>query len=277
MPNLSYMIFIEKISVFPIKGMQGFHPKSAKLTGKGLEYDRRFMLVGDTGQGLTQRECPKMTQFDALIEHNNLIIRLRQTSSSITIPIPTLAKKQPTRMVQIWSSRVRAELVSAQVDTWLSDHLNQKVSLVYMPERCRRSVPPHYAGPGQTVSFADAYPYLITTEASLAELNSKLPESVPMNRFRPNIILGGDIKPFEEDTWSDIRIGDVAMRCVKPCARCIVITTDQETGSRGKEPLSTLAKFRKNGNKVLFGQNAVLIEPSKPGQVIRVGDVVQIG
>jgi uncharacterized protein YcbX len=142
----------------------------------------------------------------------------------------------------------------------------------------RRPVDPEYALPGETVSFADGYPLLLTTTASLDALNSLISQGdraaegpLPMNRFRPSVVVAGT-EAWAEDHWSRISIGEVAFRITKPCARCVVTTTDQDTGERGREPLRTLARHRRADGMLLFGQNLV---PLSPG-TIRVGDPVRV-
>jgi uncharacterized protein len=268
------MLIVSQLRIYPVKSLAGMQCSEAVVTPKGLQWDRRFMLVNRQGQFLTQRERPELTQFVPEIVGVDLCIRLRQISDSITITAPH--SDHPNKMmVQVWGSRVRAQIVSQEANQWFSEHLKEQVHLVYMPDTTRRSVPPHYAGPGQTVSFADAYPYLVATESSLNDLNDRLTQPINMDRFRPNIVIAGELAPWEEDIWGDFQIGDLNFRAVKPCARCVVITTDQITGERSKEPLATLAKFRKVGNKVLFGQNTILIDKGQSGGVIRVGDVFQ--
>ena len=145
------------------------------------------------------------------------------------------------------------------------------VDLVYMYDTNLRQTNTTYTKPGTTVSFADGYPLLCTTEASLTMLNEKLPTPIPMERFRPNVVVSGGT-PFEEDTWQRLRIGEVFFTVVKPCTRCTITTVDQETASRGKEPLRTLNSFRKRGSNVYFGENLV---PENTG-IIQTGDVVEV-
>lgn len=275
MPKISYMMHVSALYVYPVKGLGGMSLDHAELGIKGFKWDRRFMLVDEQGRFISQREVAKLTQLVAEITETDLVLRLRQMPDTFQLPLHSIdAGSRP--MVEIWSSRVRAINPSPTLDAWMSDYLHQKVRLVYMPETTRRSVPPAYAGPGHTVGFADAYPYLIVNETSLQELNSRLAQPVPMDRFRPNMVISGSTSAWEEDHWRDLQIGDAAMRCVKTCARCIVITTDQLTGARAKEPLATLASYRKVGNRTLFGMNTILADKAQVGKVIRVGDAVAI-
>ncbi|HEY9015982.1 MAG TPA: MOSC domain-containing protein, partial [Gemmatimonadales bacterium] len=142
--------------------------------------------------------------------------------------------------------------------------------LVHLPEQAKRLVDPVYAPPGATVSFADAFPFLVISKESLADLNGRLAQPLPMNRFRPNLVIAGAGYPYAEDRWKQMRIGEITFSLVKPCSRCVITTTDQSTAERGKEPLRTLSRYRKVDGKAMFGQNAV---HDRPGQ-LRVGDPV---
>jgi uncharacterized protein YcbX len=135
-----------------------------------------------------------------------------------------------------------------------SDYLRTPAELVYMPDGESRNVDPDYAKKGEKVSFADGFPFLLTTEESLADLNGRLMDGVPMDRFRPNIVVRG-APPWAEDAWTHMSIDHVVFHFAKPCARCSVIKIDQSTGEPGKDPLATLAKFRARSNKVYFGWN----------------------
>jgi len=180
-----------------------------------------------------------------------------------------------TATVKIWSSSVKGSFYPKEVDEWFSDAIGSRCRLVLMPETTKRIVSPDYAIRKfeDTVSFADGYPFLLIGEASLADLNSRLEEPVPMNRFRPNFVVTGS-EAFEEDNWKRIRIGSTEFHVVKPCARCVMTTVDQAAGQKnGKEPLKTLAAYRTRSGNVLFGQNLIA---ETAGGTIRVGDAVEI-
>lgn len=175
------------------------------------------------------------------------------------------------RQVEVWRDTVAAVSAGPMAARWLSTFLGEDCELIRMPETTVREVDPDVAGPGHRVAFADAYPLLVVSEASLADLNLRIEEPLPMDRFRPNLVVTG-CPPFAEDGWRRIRIGDVEFVGVKPCARCSIPTVDQMTGKRGKEPLATLAHYRRRGREVLFGQNIVHVGTG----VIRVGDPVEV-
>ncbi|MBP9913634.1 MAG: MOSC domain-containing protein, partial [Opitutaceae bacterium] len=181
--------------------------------------------------------------------------------------------------VQVWRDTVEAEACSVEIDVWLSDFLRQPCRLVRIGQNYRRPVKPAKAQPGDVFTFADGYPMLALGEASLADLNDRLVAQgeapVPMDRFRPNLVIAGSAA-FAEDTWPRFRIGDLTFRTTGPCARCTITTTDQQTAARGKEPLRTLATYRRDQTEptnLNFGQN--LVHETKSGS-LRVGDAISI-
>ena len=184
--------------------------------------------------------------------------------------------------VEIWDDTVISSVISAEANAFLSDFMNKKCQLVTMPLTTDRRVDEKYNRGNDVVSFADGYPFLIIGEASLEELNKRIVERKPeenplsMRRFRTNFIFSGG-QPFEEDLYQNFKIGDVDFIGVKPCARCVLTTRDPDTGTKGKEPLDTLAQFRQLGNKILFGQNVVWDDQkwqSAASAVVKVGDMI---
>jgi uncharacterized protein YcbX len=167
----------------------------------------------------------------------------------------------------IWDDACQATWAGQRAARWFADVLDTDCSLVYMPEETVRLANPDYAPAETRVSFADAYPFLLLSEESLADLNGRMAEPLPMNRFRPNLVFRGGA-PFEEDRLTSFELGPLRLRAVKPCDRCVVTTTDQVTAARGVEPLRTLATYRKRGGQVYFGQN---LAHSGRGR-LRVGD-----
>jgi uncharacterized protein len=154
----------------------------------------------------------------------------------------------------------------------VSAHLDTDARLLFMPDTTMRQADLAYAEPGDRVSFADGFPLLLITQQSLDELNRRLTEPLSMLRFRPNVVVHGAAVPHEEDSWRSIRLGSVPCDVVKPCARCAVTTIDQATGIAGKEPLRTLAEYRRWDGKVWFGQNVV----HRDTGMLRVGDEVEV-
>lgn len=254
------------IYIYPIKSLAGISLAEAELTPRGLKYDRRWLLVDSDNKFLTQRTLPQLSLIQIALLNEGLLCSFPGADNHIVPYIPT--HPDPVS-VQIWEDVIPALYVSDESDRWFSHILGFDCRLVYMPDASHRQIDLQYASPGDYVSFADAYPYLILGHATLDELNKRLTSPVPMNRFRPNLVFQGGT-PFEEDTWRSIRIGEATFSLVKPCARCVVITIDQETGEKGTEPLTTLSTFRKQGNKVLFGQNALCLD----GNIVRLGDPI---
>jgi uncharacterized protein YcbX len=261
------------INIYPVKGLGGIALDECETTTRGLKFDRRFMVVDQDHEFVSQREIPKMATIWAELIGGQLELAAADREA-VTFDVQPRAL--PTRTVRVWSSHVHAHTVSAEADQWLSDYLGFDARLVYMPDSAERRCSPTYATNNEIVSFADGYPYLITNDASLADLNQKIVAnggaSVPMNRFRSNLVVSG-AEPWAEDAWDEIAIGSAVFRAVKPCARCQVTTTDQATGEvRGPEPLRTLSTFRDSEKGILFGVNLV---PVKLG-MIRVGDKVSV-
>jgi uncharacterized protein YcbX len=156
--------------------------------------------------------------------------------------------------VQVWDDRCLARDLGDEPARWFSSFLGEQVRLVFMPDETFRQIDVDYVPGIRRVSFADGFPLLLIGEGSLDELNRRLPKPVPMNRFRPNLVLAGS-EPFAEDTWASVQIGAVGFDVLKPCSRCVATTVDHDTAEAGKEPLRTLATFRKRGHGVYFGQN----------------------
>jgi uncharacterized protein YcbX len=263
MPELSALIY------YPIKACRGFEVDGANVERMGLEHDRRMMVVTPEGSFLTQREHPKLALVTPSISSEKLTLSTPMMDS-VTIPI---LKSAPTCPVDIWHSQgVSAIDQGERAAEWFSEWLGTSVRLVHIADGYLRRLNQKYAiNPDDHIGFADGYPILLASEESLADLNSRLETPLPMNRFRPNIVVKG-CEPFAEDTWNRIKIGDVELAVVKPCARCMITTTDKDTLAKSKEPLKTLASYRKQGNGVMFGQNAI---PLNEGR-LRLGVNVEI-
>lgn len=265
---------LSEINIYPIKSLSGISLQSATVEERGLQFDRRWLLVDETNKFLTQREFPKMATVGVEILSDGLRVRQNGDEKKIAFKPET----NETASVRIWSSRCRARVYDDATNEWFSDVLGTNCRLVLMPEETRRRVNYFYAvHKDDVVSFADGYPFLIVGENSLADLNSRLDTPVPMNRFRPNFVVS-DSEPFAEDDWKQIRIGATVFHVVKPCARCVITTIDQTRGEKqGSEPLKTLASFRTPKrsvkNKILFGQNLIA---ETVGEVLKVGDEIEV-
>lgn len=262
---------ISEINIYPVKSLAGISLPESVVEERGLAFDRRWMLVDENSQFLTQREIPAM----ALIKIGLDGEKLTASFGEKILDVPIKGDGGNTATVKIWSSSVKGKFYDGETDAWFSDVLGHSCRLVRMPEETKRNVNPFYAVHKfkDTVSFADGYPVMLIGEGSLADLNAKLKLPVPMNRFRPNLVVAGS-EPFAEDTWKKIRVGKTVFHLVKPCERCVITTVDQSTGEKGgKEPLKTLAIYRNRKGKVLFGQNLIA---ENSGGIIRTGDAVEI-
>jgi uncharacterized protein YcbX len=263
-------ISVQDIYIYAIKSLGGIRVSQAKVDEKGFQYDRRWMLVDTNGVFLTQRTHAQMTFLKVELGEKGLVVfDSRNLEDHIFISYDQISDQEIE--VEIWEDKVMAKIVDAQFDNWFGQKLGMDCHLVIMPESTQRKLNLKYAVNEESVSFADGMPYLILGQESLEELNSRLENKVRMDRFRPNIVFGGGAA-FVEDSWEKIKIGEVEFQVVKPCARCVLTTIDQQTGVQSKEPLKTLASYRTRENKVYFGQNMVALEPG----IIRVGDQITL-
>jgi len=266
---------LSEINIYPIKSLGGISLAEARIEERGLRFDRRRMLVDAQGNFLTQREFPKMATLKVSLAAEGL--QIKDGNETLFVPFaPTSSEKIK---VKVWSSRCNALLYDETINEWFSAALKTNCRLAFMPDESRRLVNPFYAVRKfqDAVSFADGYPFLLIGEGSLADLNARLDEAIPMNRFRPNFVVK-NTEVFAEDDWKKVRIGETVFHVVKPCARCSITTIDQERGvSDGKEPLRTLAQYRlvkrAGKQKILFGQNLIA---ENFGANIKVGDRLEI-
>lgn len=243
---------LSQIWVYPVKSFGGYRVTEGHVFAKGLAHDRRWMLIDSNRQFLTQRTLPQLARFQARVIGTELVL----SHGGVHYRIPVEARSGEVLAATVWDDTVQVQPCGDEVDRWLSNLVGFPVQLVAFPETNPRQVDRAYGAEGQWVSLADGYPFLIIGENSLADLNSRLHPPVPMNRFRPNFVFTGG-EPYEEDEWQEFSIGEVTFRGVKPCARCVMTTVDQTTGTKGTEPLATLAGYRKKEGKVYFGQNVL--------------------
>jgi uncharacterized protein YcbX len=227
------------------------------------------MLIDQRGVAMTQRVFPEMALFKVRIERDEIIVdykkagqNISSTKFGITSPPAGLALT-----AEVWDDQVQVHEVALAVSEWFSHHLKTRCRLVVFPEKNPRPVDPKYSISNEHVSLADAYPFLIIGQKSLDDLNSRLQQPVPMNRFRPNFVFTGG-SPFMEDSWRDVTIGNLRFAAVKKSDRCVLTTVNQDSGVRGVEPLKTLSNYRKLDNKVYFGENMVALDEGR----ISVGD-----
>ena len=266
------MLKLSEIYIYPVKSLGGIHLDVANITTRGLENDRRFMLIDEKGRFMSQREHPQLAIFQTKIEDTFLKVTHKKTGQILSINLSSNSQLTPLS-VTIWDDETYAIEVSNDASLWFTQILEIPTRLVYMPEESQRKTDPQYSLTGEEItSFSDGYPILIIGQSSLNDLNNRLANPVNINRFRPNFVFT-DGEPFEEDNWHEFAVGNIRFFGVKPCARCIMTTIDQETGEKkGKEPLLTLNKYRKAGNRILFGQNVLI---SQLGTV-SVGDDVTV-
>ncbi len=270
---------LSDLFVYPLKSAAGIRLGRADLVDTGLRFDRRWMVVDDRGGFLTQREEPRLALVRTSLDADALRLAA-PGAGSIALPLGgpgahgTDAPADAEDAV-LWGERVPARRVSAAARAWISGFLGRAADIVRFPDDGRREVDPDYARADDRVAFADGYPLLLVGEASLTDLGDRLvargEARLPMDRFRPNLVVRGSA-PFAEDGWRSVRIGGVTFRVVKPCARCVTTTVDQATAEVGREPLRTLATYRRasgaGAGKVMFGQNLL---HDAPGE-LRVGD-----
>lgn len=266
---------ISEIWIYPIKSLAGIRLKKTIVQQKGLQYDRRWMLVDSNGRFLTQREHPKMALFSVAITNGHLIVSTQtpvtdEVVQSIKLDLNTEASGNFLK-INIWDDEVETVEVNPDYSAWFSERLSIKCRLVFFPEENRRDADPDYARNNEQVSLADGYPFLIIGQSSLDELNKKLKEPVSIKRFRPNFVFT-DGQPHEEDSWRNLAIGSVRFEGVKPCSRCVLITVNPETGEKGVEPLKELSTYRKKNNKVYFGENLL----ARSDGEVNEGDLIEI-
>ncbi len=260
--------YLSQINIYPIKSLGGISLQSSTVEERGLQYDRRWMLVDEQNKFITQRLHPKMALLKVEINNDLLTIKHKQNKLSPLTILP-LPYDEEEIIVQIWKDNVTALKYSRDANDWFTEAIGFKCCLVFMPGSTKRKVDPKYAK-NRMVGFADGYPFLIIGEESLNDLNKRLEEPLAMTPFRTNFVFSGG-KPFDEDNWMTIKIGNMVFHSTKSCSRCVITTIDQNTGTKGKEPLKTLATFRQIDNKVMFGMNLVADGTGK----VNVGDEIK--
>ena len=229
------MLSISHLFIYPIKSLGGIELNSSDVGIRGLQHDRRFLLIDENNRFLTQREFPQMALLQTAIQNEELLIYPKQQPTEV-FALPLFPKYSGKKIrVQIWEDECETHLISDEADKWFSQELKIKCRLVYLPDSTKRNVDPKYAMNNETVNFQDGFPMLIFAQASLNELNSRLVQKLPINRFRPNLVFTGGIA-FQEDLMKRFRIKEMDFYCVKPSARCVITTTDQQTENQGNNP-----------------------------------------
>lgn len=258
---------VRALNIYPVKSARGIPLESVRLAATGFEWDRQWMVVDATDSFITQRTHPRLARIAPALEAQALALR---ADGLPPLRVPLAAEGAPST-VQVWNDTCLAQDQGDEASQWLSEAIGDSVRLVRVARQMDRMANPRYTGTGPApLTFVDGYPILVCNTASLDDLNSRMPVSVPMERFRPNLVLDG-LAPFAEDRIAALELGDVTLRLVKPCTRCVITSTDQRSGERSTNPLPVLRQFRFDRalKGVTFGENAVI--DSGIGRTIAVG------
>jgi uncharacterized protein len=266
---------LSAINRYPVKSCRGQALQGATVEPWGLAGDRRWLIVDDAGQQVTAREHPRMLLVTPGLREDGGLELSSPDAEPISVDPPD-GRQVP---VQVWQSELTGALAAPDACAWFSKIIGEPVRLVYLDDPTRRRPNPRFAKPTDYVSFADGYPLLAATSASMAALNDWIAEGphaadgpLPIARFRPSVVID-DAVPWEEDGWRRIRIGDAIFRAVKGCDRCVLTMIDPDTAAKTKEPIATLAKYRRWDGATWFGMNII---PDTPGAEIAVGDEVEV-
>lgn len=271
---------ISRLLLYPVKGCRGVALRSARLASTGLEFDgigdREWVIVDDHGEFLSQRELPRM----ALVETSLAGSCLRLSAPGmLKLEVPFASEGDVVR-IRVWDDEIDAVTQGDVADRWFTDFLGRRVRLMRFDPLARRISKRRYTGATEApYKFADAFALLVTSEASLADLNARLQAKglapAGIERFRPNIVLDG-VEAFDEDYARTVRVGDAAIELVRPCVRCTVPSVDPALGEQGDEPGDTLAAYRNNAEAggITFGVNGIVKQGV--GATLSVGDPVEI-
>lgn len=246
------MPVVSSLFIYPIKSCRGIAVSTLRFERRGPAFDRRWMLVNAQGDAITQRQNPRLALIETHLSSGLLEVRAPKQQPLSIEPAPETAR----RPVRVWSFEGEALDTGDRAAAWFSEAIGEACRLVEFAPDVQRRVSQRYTDLKSEIAFADGYPALLISLESLSELNRRLETPVPMNRYRPNIVVR-DCRPFEEDTWQTLEGSDLRLEVVKPCDRCKITTIDQSRLKMSKEPLRTLATFRKTPRGVLFGQNCV--------------------
>ncbi len=259
---------IHSLHVYPIKSCRGIDLQTAELVETGIKYDRHWMLVDELGNFLSQRQLPQMAAISCQISDQSLIVT---TDNEEPLEVALEQTAKGFKSVKIWNDECKAGVVSKQASAWFSKVLGQSCELVYLPESEKRQVDTRYAEPGQIVGFADGFPLLIVSLASIDLLNEKLEQKVSIDRFRPNIVIDG-CAAHAEDDWHQIAIDDIVIQLAKPCSRCVIPSIDQHSSEKHPTILKALASYRRSENMIFFGQNGL----HNRNGMLTTGQVIQL-
>lgn len=245
------MMQLSQLAIYPVKSCSQIQLQQAQLSPFGLPMDRRWMVIDEKGYMVTQRQQPRMCLIQVGLDGERLQL------NAPGMPERLIERHDHTPVAAtVWKDTCHAEDCGDDAAHWLSEFLQIPVRLAFFPEQEIRQCDLKYAKQGDITAFSDGFPYLLISQPSLDDLNSRLRQPVEMKRFRPNLVISG-CEPFAEDQWKRIRIGDVSFRLVKPCSRCVIPSIDPATAEKSAEPTKTLATYRRKDNRIFFGQNVV--------------------
>jgi len=246
---------LSEIRVYPVKSLSGIFLDKASVNKLGIEKDRLLMLVDDAGNFITQRKFSSLALINTKINDDSIILSAPYFSDLTIDNLDFLTQKID---VTVWGDKCSAFVAQDRINQWFSKYLGISVQLVKYDMDTPRKSDPDYSRDGDVVSFADGFPLLLISQASLDDLNSRLDSAVTMTNFRPNIVID-ETDAYAEDHWKKIKIGNIEFDLVKTCSRCILTTIDPNTGVKNKDgqPLKELSNYRKEGNKILFGMNLI--------------------
>jgi uncharacterized protein YcbX len=250
--NMKSELIVSELAIYPVKSLGQVRVETLAFDALGPVGDRRWMVVDQQGKFVTQRQLARM----CLIQPTLTPAGVKLEAPGMT-PLEVSAAGQPRLPVTVWNDQCEGIDAGEAAADWLSRFLGQALRLVQFPEHQLRQVDPAYARPGDRTAFSDGFPLLLISQASLDDLNRRLATPLSMRRFRPNLVIAGS-EPHAEDSWRRLRIGDLTLRVVKPCSRCVIPSIDPDTAEKGVEPLHTLASYRRRDNKIYFGQNVIV-------------------
>ena len=245
------MATLGQILIYPIKSCAGIEVSEAIVTARGLQFDRHWMVIDETGVFVTQREEPRMSQILLSISKSGF----EASFGSTRVYLDPL-EPGPSQIVRVWNDEVVSIVCRPEVNDWFSNVLNRPVRVVKMAEDSRRLVDQKFANNDDVVSFADGFPFLLLSKASIEELRNRMPRAGDVLRFRPNLVIEG-VSAHAEDDMGEFQISGIRFRCAKPCARCVIPAIDPASGNKEPEINRVLSKYRKFDGKILFGQNLV--------------------
>jgi uncharacterized protein len=270
------VLTVSALARYPVKSCRGEALDEAVVEPWGLAGDRRWMVVDADGEVITAREVHRLLLVRPQLVPNGLELTAPDLPA-LPVPVPDGRERM---LVGIWGSHVDAACADPSADAWFTKLVGSTARLVYLDDPTARPTNPLRTRPEDRVSFADGYPLLLTSSASLDVLNDRIAEGpradegpLPMTRFRPSVVVDG-APAWAEDDWRELRIGGVPFRAVKGCDRCVLTTLDPDTAAKGMEPITTLARYRRFDGKTWFGIN--LVPDTRERRGVRVGDEIEI-